>query len=125
MIVDTAIKSWVRPTNFAGPVQRFASLSRFIRVINPNEMFFTNGLKTVADSDDPMKAYSRQDDNLPYQAVKLRADRAAWRDAHTLFLGGIASTQAASGPKSYCAARFQWNNSKRGPSEGECGRTRD
>jgi len=84
-IVDVAIRSWKTPVNFTGPVQRFASLSRFVRLVDRRSMFFTNGLKTVADSQDPMKAYSRSDDKSDYQAVKLRADRAAWRDAHTLF----------------------------------------
>lgn len=83
--VDAAIKSWERPISFSGPVQRFAPLSRFILVQDRQSMFFTNGLKTVADSDDPMKAYSRSDDKSAYEAKKLIKDKAAWRDAHTLF----------------------------------------
>lgn len=84
-VVDAAIESWENPISFTGPVQRFAPLSRFIRIIDQQSMFFTNGLKTDADSEDPMKAYSRSDDKKDYQAVKLREDKAAWRDAHTLF----------------------------------------
>jgi CRISPR system Cascade subunit CasA len=84
-VVNAAIKSWEKSTAFDGPVQRFAPLSRFIRVRDRRSMFFTNGLKAVADSDDPMKAYSRPDDKQKYQAIKLKKDRAAWRDAHTLF----------------------------------------
>jgi len=84
-ILDAVIKSWAKPTTFAGPVQRFATLNRFIRVINRKAMFFTNGLKTEPDSYDPMKAYWRPDDNQEYHPLKLRTDRSAWRDAHTLF----------------------------------------
>lgn len=84
-VVDAAIKSWEKPTIFAGPVQRFVPLSRFIRVIDRRSMFFTNGLKASVDSNDPMKAYSRPNDKEKYQAVKLSADKAAWRDAHTFF----------------------------------------
>jgi CRISPR system Cascade subunit CasA len=84
-VVDAAIESWKNPISFTGPVQRFASLSRFIRIIDQQSMFFTNGLKTEADSEDPMKGYSRSDDKKDYQAVRLREDRAAWRDAHALF----------------------------------------
>jgi CRISPR system Cascade subunit CasA len=96
-IVDAAIKSWAKPVTSAGPVQRFAALSRFIRLTNRKEMFFTNGLKTGPDSDDPMKAYSRPDVKQPFQAVKLRKDKAAWRDAHTLLsLGSSARKPPAS-----------------------------
>ena len=87
-IVHTAIKSWGKQISFVGPVQRFAPLSRFIRAIDRRSVFFTNGLKTGTDSDDPMKAYSRSDDGEAYQAVKLQKDRAAWRDAHALFSQG-------------------------------------
>lgn len=87
-IVDSAIRSWTMPSSFAGPVQRYAPLSRFVCVISTQSMFFTNGLKTGADSEDPMKAYSRSDEREDYQAVKMRANRAAWRDAHTLFSVG-------------------------------------
>lgn len=48
-------------------------------------MFYTNGLKTSADSSDPMKAYSRPSDTSDFVALKLREDKAAWRDAHSLF----------------------------------------
>lgn len=84
-IVRSGVRSWRNPVNYTGPVQRFAPLSRFIRVVDRQSMFFTNGLKTTADSDDPMKAYSRSSDSDAYQAVKLREDKAAWRDAHSLF----------------------------------------
>lgn len=84
-VVDAAIESWKNPISFTGPVQRFAPLSRFIRIIDQQSMFFTNGLKTATDCEDPMKAYSRSDDKKDYQAVKLRKDKATWRDAHTLF----------------------------------------
>ena len=84
-IVDAAISSWENPISFVGPIQRFVSLSRFIRVFDRQSMFFTSGLKAKADSEDPMKAYSRSDDKKDYQAVDLRAERAAWRDAQTLF----------------------------------------
>ncbi|MDA8186658.1 MAG: type I-E CRISPR-associated protein Cse1/CasA [Dehalococcoidales bacterium] len=84
-IVDVSINSWNKPITFAGPVQRFATVSRFLRLVDRRSVFFTNGLKAAADSGDPMKAYSRSDDRQGYQAVKLRADRAAWRDSHTLF----------------------------------------
>jgi len=84
-IVDTAIRSWKEPKTFEGPVQRFAPLSRFIRIIDLKSMFFTNGLKTKTDFGDPMKTYVQADEKSGYKAVKLRKDRAAWRDAHTLF----------------------------------------
>lgn len=86
-IVQAAINSWRKPTTFAGPVQRFAPLSRFVRVVDRRSIFFTNGLKVdlKADSDDPMKVYSRSDEKKLYKAVELRQNRAAWRDAHTLF----------------------------------------
>jgi len=84
-IAEGAIRSWNKPIHFTGPVQRFAPLSRFIRIIDRQSMFFTNGLKTAPDSEDPMKAYSRSDDKTDYKAVKLREDRAAWRDSHTLY----------------------------------------
>lgn len=96
-IADAAIKSWKAPVSFTGPVQRFAPLSRLLRVIDRQSVFFTNGLKAGADSRDPMKAYWRKDDQAEYQAVKLRADRAAWRDSHTLFsLGSSLSKPPAS-----------------------------
>ena len=87
-IVDAAIQSWGNPISFTGPVQRFAPLSRFIRVIDRKSVFFTNGLKAVADAEDPMKAYLRPDNQSNYKPVKLQKDRAAWRDAHTLFARG-------------------------------------
>jgi CRISPR system Cascade subunit CasA len=96
-ITDSAIKSWNKPNSFTGPVQRFAPLSRFIRIIDQQSMFFTNGLKTGDDSEDPMKAYSRQDDKEAFKAVDLAPDRAAWRDAHALFsLGSPARKPPAS-----------------------------
>jgi hypothetical protein len=84
-IINTAINSWKNHIRFTGPVQRFAPLSRFIRIIDRQSMFFTNGLKASADAEDPMKLYLREDEKSPYQAVKLREDKAAWRDAHALF----------------------------------------
>ncbi|MBN2054918.1 type I-E CRISPR-associated protein Cse1/CasA [bacterium] len=84
-IVSAAIASWNKPPLFTGPVQRFAPLSRFIRIIDNRTMFFTNGLKTAPDTSDPMKTYSRTDLQKPFQAVKLRQEKAAWRDAHALF----------------------------------------
>jgi CRISPR system Cascade subunit CasA len=84
-VIDVAMKSWVNPVSFTGPAQRFAPLSRFIHIIDQQSMFFTNGLKTLGDSEDPMKAYSRSDDKKDYQALELRKDKAAWRDGHTLF----------------------------------------
>lgn len=84
-IANVAIKSWKKPVKFTGPVQRFAPLSRFILVLNHQSMFLTNGIKFERDSDDPMKAYSRADPGSPYEPLKLRPDKAAWRDAHTLF----------------------------------------
>lgn len=84
-VVQAAINSWKKPISFTGPAQRFASLSRFIRIIDRKSMFFTNGLKTCGDSEDPMKAYSRPDDKKDYRALKLRTDKATWRDTHTLF----------------------------------------
>lgn len=89
-IVESAKNSWKRPITFAGPVQRFAPLSRFIRVLDRRSMFFTNGLKTIADVEDPMKAYSRSSDKDQFTPVELRKDKAAWRDAHSLF--SLAST---------------------------------
>jgi len=89
-VLESAMNSWNKPVAFAGPAQRFASLSRFIRVVDRRSMFFTNGLKTVADANDPMKAYSRPDDTEEFTAIKLREDKAAWRDAHSLF--SLAST---------------------------------
>ncbi len=84
-IIDAAISSWGNPHMFTGTAQRFAPLCRFIRIIDRKQMFFTNGLKTKLDSDDPMKVYSRPNDKSEYRAVELREDRAVWRDAHTLF----------------------------------------
>jgi CRISPR system Cascade subunit CasA len=84
-VMNAAINSWKAPISFTGPVQRFASLSRFVRVRDRQSMFFTNGLKTHGGSDDPMKAYSRSDEKDAYKPVKLQERRAAWRDVHTLF----------------------------------------
>jgi len=84
-IIHAAIGSWISPRSFAGPLQRFVPLSRFIRLIDRRSMFFTNGLKTSTDSDDPMKAYARSDQQSNFEPIKLRKDKAAWRDAHTLF----------------------------------------
>jgi CRISPR system Cascade subunit CasA len=84
-IVGSAIPSWKTPVDFTGPVQRFAPLSRFIRILDKGAMFFTNGLKANDASNDPMKAYARSDDSKPFTAVKLREDKATWRDAHALF----------------------------------------
>jgi CRISPR system Cascade subunit CasA len=95
-IIDAAVNSWGNLHTFTGIAQRFTPLCRFIRIIDRKQMFFTNGLKTKADSDDPMKAYSRLNDRSEYKAVKLREDRAAWRDAHTLFsLGSTVSKPPA------------------------------
>ena len=92
-IVDVAVKSWKNPISFTGSAQRFAPQSRFIRVIDQQSMFFTNGLKTDTDTDsqDPMKAYSRPDDKSAYQAVKLNEDKAAWRDVQTLIAIRVAN----------------------------------
>lgn len=89
-VVVSAKNSWKKPISFAGTVQRLAPLSRFIRVLDRRSMFFTNGLKTIADAKDPMKAYSRSNDKDQFTPVELRKDKAAWRDAHSLF--SIAST---------------------------------
>ncbi|MGD9676700.1 MAG: type I-E CRISPR-associated protein Cse1/CasA, partial [Candidatus Bipolaricaulia bacterium] len=83
-VISSAIDSWTASVGFAGPVQRFAPLSRFVRVLDNRTMFFTNGLKATRDSDDPMKAYYRKSDAEPYVALELNEDKAAWRDAHTL-----------------------------------------
>ncbi len=90
-IVSSAIRSWNCALSFTGPMQRYAPLSRFIRVVDHRSVFFTNGLKTTADSDDPMKAYYRESDARPYEAKKLLEHKAAWRDAHTLFAVGMAN----------------------------------
>jgi len=87
-ILQSAIGSWKAAVSFTGPVQRFAPLSRFIRAVDAKSIFFTNGLKTRADSDDPMKAYYRESDAKPYTAVKLLVYKAAWRDAHSLLAVG-------------------------------------
>jgi len=87
-IIQSAIGSWKAALSFTGPVQRFAPLSRFIRAVDKKSVFFTNGLKTSADSDDPMKAYYRESDSKPYVAVKLLEHKAAWRDAHSLLAVG-------------------------------------
>ncbi len=84
-IVESAKNSWKKPITFAGPAQRFAPLSRFIRVRDRSSMFFTNGLKTIADAEDPMKAYLRSSDKDQFTPIELRKDKAAWRDAHSLF----------------------------------------
>ena len=84
-VVGSAKNSWKKPIAFAGPIQRLAPLSRFIRVLDRRSMFFTNGLKTIADAEDPMKAYLRSSDKDQFTPVELRKDKAAWRDAHTLF----------------------------------------
>ncbi len=90
-IVESAKNSWKRPITFSGPVQRFAPLSRFIRVLDRRSMFFTNGLKTTADAGDPMKAYSRSNDADQFAPIELSKDKAAWRDAHTLFSLGTST----------------------------------
>lgn len=89
-ILESAKNSWKKPITFAGPIQRFAPLSRFIRVLDRRSMFFTNGLKTIADAEDPMKSYLRSSDKDQFTPVELRKDKAAWRDAHSLF--SLAST---------------------------------
>ncbi|MFH2046690.1 MAG: type I-E CRISPR-associated protein Cse1/CasA [Pseudomonadota bacterium] len=89
-IVESAKNSWKKPISFAGPIQRFAPLSRFIRVLDRHSMFFTNGLKTTVDAEDPMKAYLQRSDKDQYTPIELRKDKAAWRDAHSLF--SLAST---------------------------------
>ncbi len=88
-IVRSAINSWSSGISFTGPIQRFASLSRFIRAENKKSIFFTNGVKTATDSNDPMKAYYRAADDMPYVASKLLEHKAAWRDANTLFAVGV------------------------------------
>lgn len=87
-IIQSAIGSWKAAVSFTGPIQRFAPLSRFIRVVDKKSMFFTDGLKTPADWDDPMKVYYRESDSKPYVAVKLLEHKAAWRDAHSLLAVG-------------------------------------
>lgn len=84
-IILSAINSWQHPFAFTGPVQRFAPLSRFVRLLDKASIFFTNGLKTGADSNDPMKPYFRGDASEGYKPVKLRESKAAWREAHALF----------------------------------------
>ncbi len=84
-IITSAKNSWKKPITFAGPIQRFAPLSRFIHVLDRRSMFFTNGLKTIADDGDSMKAYSRTSVKDPFTPIELRKDKAAWRDAHALF----------------------------------------
>ncbi len=84
-IVKSAKNSWKTPIAFAGPIQRFVPLSRFIRVLDRRSMFFTNGLKATADAGDPMKAYSRANDADQYSPIELSKDKAAWRDAQSLF----------------------------------------
>lgn len=90
-LLKAATQSWTTPVNFTGTVQRFASISRFIRVLDQKSMFFTNGLKTILDSDDPMKAYTRESSDKPYVAVKLRVHKSPWRDAHALFAVGASN----------------------------------
>jgi CRISPR system Cascade subunit CasA len=87
-IVQSAIRSWTRRASFAGNCQRYAPLSRFVRVISRNSIFFTNGLRVEADANDPMKAYRRENDDKHYVVVKLLEHRAAWRDFHTLMAIG-------------------------------------
>jgi len=89
-IIKSAKRSWKKPIAFAGTIQRLAPLSRFIRVMDRRKMFFTNGLKTIADDGDSMKAYSRTSAKDPFTPIELRKDKAAWRDAHSLF--SLAST---------------------------------
>ncbi len=84
-IVQSAINSWQSPVSFSGPVQRFAPLSRFVRLVDKASIFFTNGLKASSDANDPMKPYSRASSTEEYKPIKLREAKAAWRDAHTLF----------------------------------------
>jgi len=84
-IIKSAERSWKNPIPFTGPIQRFTPLSRFIRVLDRRSMFFTNGMKTNADADDPMKAYTRTTDTDQFAPIELNKDKAAWRDAHALF----------------------------------------
>jgi len=84
-ILESAKNSWKKPITFAVPIQRFVPLSRFIRVLDRHSMFFTNGLKTTVDAEDPMKAYSQSSDKDPFTPIELRKDKAAWRDVHSLF----------------------------------------
>lgn len=90
-IIKSAKRSWKKPIPFAGPVQRFTPLSRFIRVLDRRSMLFTNGLKATADASDPMKAYSRTNDADQFTPIELSKDKAAWRDAHTLFSLGTST----------------------------------
>lgn len=88
-IIQSAISSWQSPVSFTGPVQRFAPLSRFIRLVDKASIFFTNGLKASSDSNDPMKAYVRDGNDKPWSAKKLLEQKAAWRDAHSLLAVGV------------------------------------
>lgn len=88
-IIQSAINSWQSPVSFTGPVQRFAPLSRFIRLVDKASIFFTNGLKASSDSNDPMKAYVRDGNDKPWSAKKLLEQKAAWRDAHSLLAVGV------------------------------------
>lgn len=88
-IVQLAMNSWQSPVSFTGPVQRFAPLSRFVLVVDKASIFFTNGLKASSDANDPMKAYVRETSEKPWSAKKLLEQKAAWRDAHSLFAVGV------------------------------------
>lgn len=90
-IFKSAKRSWKNPIPFAGPIQRLAPVSRFIRVLDMRSMLFTNGLKTTADVGDPMKAYSRTNDGEQFAPIELSKDKATWRDAHTLFSLGTST----------------------------------
>lgn len=93
-IVQSAINSWQSPVSFSGPVQRFAPLSRFVRLVDKKSIFFTNGLKASSDSNDPMKAYVREANDKPWSAKRLQEQKAAWRDAHSLFAVGVGNCKA-------------------------------
>jgi len=93
-IIQSAISSWQSPVSFTGPVQRFAPLSRFVRLVDKKSIFFTNGLKASSDSNDPMKAYVREANDKPWSAKRLQEQKAAWRDAHSLFAVGVGNCKA-------------------------------
>jgi len=84
-IASTAIRSWSKSFVLSGRVQRYAPLSRFVRLLDKRSIFFTNGLKPDADSGDPMKIYRREDMKKRFEPIKLSEKKAAWRDAHALF----------------------------------------
>lgn len=90
--VSLCKSSWTNARKLAGPAERYTWQGRLIRLLPGDEegrtvkaVYFTQGCSAEEDrAGEPMGAYSRKDENTPWERVKLVRDKAAWRDAHAL-----------------------------------------